>query len=154
MGSKTSTMRGVSKRANTWADIILVIMEHSPYDITRLNDFMRGLADGGPTPSGHRTPTVLVETPFSGADEHVVRANSWMVNQILATGAHGLLLCHADTAAAVKAFVEAVRFPFYRIGVGDGLDEGTPGQRRTRQRPRKYGVFPSMSISRKPTCGL
>ncbi len=115
------------KAAKTWADIILVIMEHLPYDITRLRDFMCGLADGGPTRSGHRTPAVLVETPFSGVDENVVRANSWMVNQILATGVHGLLLCHADTPAAVKAFVEAARYPHYKSGVGQGLDEGRRG---------------------------
>ncbi len=139
-GVKDYNYEGGVKAAKTWADIILVIMEHSPYDITRLNDFMRGLADGGPTPSGHRTPTVLVETPFSGADEHVVRANSWMVNQILATGAHGLLLCHADTPAAVSAFVEAVRFPFYRIGVGDGLDEGRRGSGGQDNASKIWGV--------------
>ena len=34
-----------------------------------------------------------------------------MFQQALATGVHGILLCHADTPGSVRAFVEAVRFP-------------------------------------------
>jgi 4-hydroxy-2-oxoheptanedioate aldolase len=72
---------------------------------------MRGLAKGGPTRSGHRTPAVIVNVPVNGTDEATVRANAWMFQQVLATGVHGVLLCHADTPGAVRAFVEAVRFP-------------------------------------------
>jgi len=49
--------------------------------------------------------------PVNGTDESSVRANAWMFQQVLATGVHGILLCHADTPGAVRAFVEAVRFP-------------------------------------------
>ena len=56
-----------------------------------------------------------------------MRANSWMIKQALAAGVHGLLLCHAETPAAVKAFVEAARYPFQSEGVGDGLDQGRRG---------------------------
>jgi 4-hydroxy-2-oxoheptanedioate aldolase len=128
------------KAAQTWADIILVIMEHTPYDITRLSEFMRGLVEGGPTSSGHRTPTVLVELPASGTNEDVIRANSWMINQILATGVHGLLLCHADAPDAVRAFVEQVRFPFSRAGVGDILGEGRRGSGGQRPASEIWGV--------------
>ena len=72
---------------------------------------MRGLAKGGPTKSGHRTPAVIVNVPVNGTDEATVRANAWMFHQVLATGVHGILLCHADAPGAVRAFVEAVRFP-------------------------------------------
>jgi 4-hydroxy-2-oxoheptanedioate aldolase len=72
---------------------------------------MRGLAKGGPTKSGHRTPAVIVNVPVNGTDENTVRANAWMFQQVLATGVHGILLCHADTPGAVRAFVEAVRTP-------------------------------------------
>jgi len=47
----------------------------------------------------------------NGTDEASVRANAWMFQQVLATGVHGILLCHADAPGAVRAFVEAVRFP-------------------------------------------
>src|SRR5438270_10354516 len=68
--------------AKTWADYIAYEMEHGPFDITALSAFMRGLVDGGPTPSGHRTPTVIVTLPVTGANKAVFKANAWMVSQV------------------------------------------------------------------------
>jgi hypothetical protein len=34
---------------------------------------MRGLVDGGPTPSGHRTPAVIVTLPAPAVDEATMR---------------------------------------------------------------------------------
>src|SRR5436309_12606817 len=101
------------KDAQTYADYISYDMEHAPFDVKGLADYMRGLAKGGPTKSGHRTPAVIVNVPVNGTDEATVRANAWMFQQVLATGVHGVLLCHADAPGAVRAFVEAVRFPAY-----------------------------------------
>src|ERR1700704_663543 len=101
------------KDAQTYADYISYDMEHAPFDVKGLAEYMRGLAQGGPTKSGHRTPAVIVNVPVNGIDEASVRANAWMFQQVLATGVHGVLLCHADSPAAVKAFIEAVRFPAY-----------------------------------------
>jgi 4-hydroxy-2-oxoheptanedioate aldolase len=101
------------KDAQTYADYISYDMEHAPFDVKGLSDYMRGLAKGGPTKSGHKTPAVIVNVPVNGTDEATVRANAWMFHQVLATGVHGILLCHADTPGAVRAFVEAVRFPAY-----------------------------------------
>jgi 4-hydroxy-2-oxoheptanedioate aldolase len=98
--------------ARTWADYITYEMEHGPFDISRLLEFMRGLVDGGPTASSHRTPTVIVTLPATGINEQVFRANAWMVSQVLAAGVHGILLCHAESPAAVEAFVESTRFRF------------------------------------------
>jgi 4-hydroxy-2-oxoheptanedioate aldolase len=88
---------------------------------------MRALVEGGPTKSGHRTPAVIVNVPVTGVDEAAVRANAWMFAQVLATGVHGILLCHADSPAAVKAFIEAVRFPIHKQGVDQGINEGRRG---------------------------
>jgi 4-hydroxy-2-oxoheptanedioate aldolase len=99
------------KDAQTYADYISYDMEHAPFDVKGLGDYMRGLAKGGPTKSGHLTPAVIVNVPVNGTDEATVRANAWMFHQVLATGVHGILLCHADAPGAVRAFVEAVRFP-------------------------------------------
>ena len=104
--------------AKTWADYINYDLEHGAFDVERLQEFMRGLVDGGPTPSGHRTPAVIVTLPATGADEQVFRANTWMVQQVLTTGIHGILLCHAESPGAVKAFVESTRFPFKTVGSG------------------------------------
>jgi 4-hydroxy-2-oxoheptanedioate aldolase len=102
-------------------------MEHAPFDVTRLAEFMRGLAAAGPTRSGHRTPAVIVTLPATGASVEEMRANTWQVKQVLATGVHGILLCHAESPEAVKLFVESARYPFNTIGVGEGLGVGQRG---------------------------
>src|SRR5262249_9602232 len=107
--------------AQTWADYINVGMEHGAFDMSGLAEYMRGLVDGGPTRSGHRTPAVIVELPVRGTDIAAVAANSWQERQILARGVHGLLLCQAESPAAVRAFVEAARYPQHARGVDPGL---------------------------------
>src|SRR3981189_2815519 len=46
--------------AQTWADYISYDMEAAPYDVAGLSAYMQGLAAGGPTRTGHRTPAVIV----------------------------------------------------------------------------------------------
>jgi 4-hydroxy-2-oxoheptanedioate aldolase len=121
------TYEAGKEMAKTWADYINVGMEHGAFDMAGLDQFMRGLVDGGPTNSGHRTPAVIVEVPVDGGSEDVIRANAWQFRQILARGVHGILLCHAETPGAVKAFVESCRYPFQERGVGSGLDVGRRG---------------------------
>ena len=116
------------KMAQTWADYIDYGMEHGPYDLPKLKEFMRGLVAGGPTKSGHRTPAVIATLPVGGIDEATMRANYWMVQQILATGVHGVILCHARSPEAVRQFVRAARYPFHRQEVDKGeLEEGLRG---------------------------
>ena len=50
-------------------DLIQYQMEHGVFDPHMLRQFMQGLVDGGPTKSGHRTPTVIVTLPVLGLDE-------------------------------------------------------------------------------------
>lgn len=107
--------------AATWADYINVGMEHGAFDMTGLAHYMRGLVDGGPTRSGHRAPTVIVEAPVNGTDEANIRQNAWQFRQILGRGAHGILLCQAETADAVRAFVESCRYPHHLEGVDAAL---------------------------------
>ena len=111
------------KLAQTPSDYINYEMEHGAFDMTALREFMRGLVDGGPTKSGHRTPAVIATLPVLGLDESGMRANSWVVQQVLAAGVHGILLCHARSADAVRVMVEAARYPFAAraAGVGDGF---------------------------------
>jgi 4-hydroxy-2-oxoheptanedioate aldolase len=88
---------------------------------------MKGLVAGGPSRSGHRTPAVIVNVPVNGTDEAAVRANAWMFSQVLATGVHGIMLTHADTPGAIRAFVEAVRLPIHKQGLDKGINEGRRG---------------------------
>src|SRR5215467_2095105 len=113
--------------AHVWADYINVGMEHGAFDMVGLAEYMRGLVEGGPTGSGHRTPTVIVEAPVNGIDAANVRFNAWQFRQILGRGVHGVLLCQAESAAAARAFVESCRYPHQSAGVDPSLP--SPGER-------------------------
>jgi 4-hydroxy-2-oxoheptanedioate aldolase len=134
--------------ANTWADYINIGMEHGAFDMAGLADYMRGLFEAGPTSSGHPTPAVIVEAPVRGTDAASVAANSWQFRQILARGVHGLLLCQAESAEAVRLFVEAARYPHHRVGVDPDLPSplermhAAPGavEIRRKMAPRRLGV--------------
>jgi len=107
--------------ALTWADYINVGMEHGAFDMAGLAEYLAGLVEGGPTRSGHRAPTIIVEAPVNGTDEANVRYNAWQFRQILGRGAHGVLLCQAETAGAARAFVESCRYPHHKEGVDPAL---------------------------------
>jgi 4-hydroxy-2-oxoheptanedioate aldolase len=113
------------KLAQTPSDYITYDMEHAAYDMPALRAFMRGLVDGGPTPTGHRTPAVIVTLPVLGLDEASMRANYWVIHQVLAAGVHGILLCHTRVPEAARLFVEATRYPFAPKVAG--LDQGLRG---------------------------
>ena len=115
------------KDASIWADYINIGMEHGAFDMTGLESYMDGLVDGGPTSSGHVTPTVIIELPVQGESAEVIRYNAWQVRQILARGVQGILLCEASSAEAVSAFVESCRYKINDLGVGCGLQDGTRG---------------------------
>jgi 4-hydroxy-2-oxoheptanedioate aldolase len=137
--------RGIEE-AKTWADYLTVDLEHHPFAPAALLAFMRGLVDGGPTRSGHRTPAVIVTLPLDGTDEHAVRANSWMIKQTLAAGVHGLLLCHAETPDAARAFVEAARYPFH--AAADGLGVGRRGSGGQEPAAAIWGLSPAEYLHR------
>jgi 4-hydroxy-2-oxoheptanedioate aldolase len=132
------------KDAQTYADYISYDMEHAPFDVRGLQEYMRGLVAGGPTKSGHRTPAVIVNVAANGLDGPSMRANAWMFQQVLATGVHGILLTHADSPDAVREFIEACRFPNREQGVGQhGLKEGHRGAHGTPTAAQIWGVSPA-----------
>jgi 4-hydroxy-2-oxoheptanedioate aldolase len=114
------------KMAQTWADYVVYNMEHQPLNFTSLREFMKGLVDGGPTPSGHRTPTVICIVPVLGLDEATIRAGSWMIQQALAQGVHGIQLVRARDPGAVRCFVQSARYPIHKQEV-DEIGEGLRG---------------------------
>ena len=147
-GSQGGFKEGL-RLAQTWADLIIYEMEFGPYDVTELREFMAGLVQGGPTPSGHRTPAVQVVVPFSGYDAATVRANHWVVQQILAAGVHGITLCHARDPAAIREFVRAARFPHHRLGVDHGpLEEGLRGNGGQANAAQIWGLSPQEYMRR------
>ena len=123
------TYENGTAHSDTWADYLMVEFEHGAFNPVGLGEFMRGLVDAGETRSGHRTPAVICTLPTDGTDENVMRANAWMIKQVLARGVHGILLCHAETPGAVQVFVEASRYPVHSIGVSDGQNALSQGRR-------------------------
>ncbi len=112
------------KIAATKADYITYEMEHGPLDFKELREFMRGLVEAGPTRTGHKTPAVIVTLPIAGTTD-ALRANAWMIQQTLAAGVHGILLCNAESPEAARLMVEAARYPFAQHV--EGLSQGTRG---------------------------
>ncbi len=131
--------------AHTWADYINIGMEHGAFDMAGLAEYMQGLVEAAPTRSGHRTPAVVVEVPVNGTDAETVRHNAWQFRQILGRGVHGVLLCQAENADAVRAFVECCRYPHHSVGTDPGTASpvermrGTGGGRQSGD-PRLLGV--------------
>ena len=136
--------------AATWADYITYNMEHSPFDMNALRGFMQGLVDGGPTRSGHRTPAVVAVLPFGGINEQVMWANYWMVEQVLGTGVHGVLLAHARSPEVVRVLVQAARYP--HAPAAPGVDEGLRGS-GGQGSPPASGASRTPSTSAAPTRG-
>jgi 4-hydroxy-2-oxoheptanedioate aldolase len=125
--------------AATKADYITYEMEHGPLDFKELREFMRGLVDAGPTRSGHKTPAVIVTLPISGTTD-ALRANAWMIQQTLAAGVHGILLCNAESPEAARLMIEAARYPFApRV---EGLAQGTRGNGSQAYASSVWGVTP------------
>ena len=145
------TYENGTAHSDTWADYLMVEFEHGAFNPVGLGEFMRGLVDAGETRSGHRTPAVICTLPTDGTDENVMRANAWMIKQVLARGVHGILLCHAETPAAVQVFVEASRYPVHSIGVSDGpngLSQGRRGAGGQSMAAAIWGVTPQEYVQK------
>jgi 4-hydroxy-2-oxoheptanedioate aldolase len=131
------------KLAQDRYDLIQYQMEHGPFDPILLRQFMQGLVDGGPTKSGHRTPTVIVTLPVLGLDEATVKANHWAIEQILTSGVHGLMMCHMRNPEAARMFVATARYQFERPnlkGADKGIPEGLRGSGSQTYASRIWGI--------------
>jgi 4-hydroxy-2-oxoheptanedioate aldolase len=126
--------------AATKADYITYEMEHGALDFHELREFMRGLVEAGPTRTGHKTPAVIVTLPIQGTAD-ALRANAWMIQQTLAAGVHGILLCNAESPEAAKIMIEASRYPF--APVVPGLNQGYRGNGSQSYASKMWGVTPA-----------
>jgi 4-hydroxy-2-oxoheptanedioate aldolase len=133
------------KLAATKADYITYEMEHGALDFHELREFMRALKEAGPTRTGHATPAVIVTLPIQGTAD-AVRANAWMIQQALAAGAHGILLCNAESPEAAKIMIEASRYPF--APVAPGLNQGFRGNGSQSYASKMWGLTPAEYLQR------
>ncbi len=139
----TGTFEQGKLDAQTWADYLSYDMEVAPYDIAGLNAYMHGLVAGGPTRTGHRTPTVIVYVAVRGTDEATVRAaNEWMFEQVLATGVHGILLVSCDHGRRGTSLCRGGTLSPPRTRGGPARSQGwPPGRTRRGNRVNDMGDF-------------
>ena len=114
-GAGPLTYENGKKQAKTWADFLMVDYEHNPFDVVGLRAFMQGLVDGGPTNSGHRTPTVFATLPSNCRTVNEVRANAWQVRHVLSSGVHGILHTHCAAGRCGEGVCRGVQ-----VSVSDG----------------------------------
>ena len=143
IGSPEMSYEAGKEMSQTWADMIQFDFEHHAFDMVGLGEFMKGLRDGGPTPSGHLTPTVIVTLPSNCMTAEEVIYNAWQVRHALSTGIHGILHTHTRSADAVRAFVSVSRYVHQTIGREKGLPEGLRGSGGQRGPAAIWGLEPS-----------
>jgi 4-hydroxy-2-oxoheptanedioate aldolase len=93
-------------------DFVIIDMEHSPYDPTRLESYITGMtAKADVLKSGLQVPTVpLVRVPAAGREQL-----QFVIKQVLDLGPLGIVVPHVDTADDARAMVQACRFPQLKI---------------------------------------
>ncbi len=100
----------VTLQNNRNYDFILYDLEHDPFDIEGLSQFLRALLD--PAAIAREgvsvVKPVVVRIPPNGREIH---QNQWMVKQILDTGVAGLMFPHIETPDQAINAIRAVRYP-------------------------------------------
>ena len=145
-GATELTYEAGLAQAQTWSDMIQVEFEHHAFDTIGLYQYMKGLHDGGPTPSGHPTPTVICTLPSNCISPEEVRYNAWQTRHVLAAGVHGILHTHSRSAEAVKWFVATARYPVPDHRHGPGIPEGLRGGGGQGQPAELWDVEPSRYV--------
>ena len=79
-------------------------MEHNALDFTPLREFMRGLVEAVP-PAAATHPGGIRRNRHHRPGRAYVRANSWVIQQLLDCGIHGIHQCHARDTKAVQVTI-------------------------------------------------
>lgn len=109
--------------ASSKLDFVIIDLEHSPYDVSRLEAYLLGMTDKRQIiQKGNLQPNVvpLVRVPSAGREQLL-----FVIKQVLDLGVFGLVVPHIDTAEDALAAVRASRFGQLRT---DG-DYNPPGER-------------------------
>lgn len=117
-----STRTGASV-AGSGLDFVIIDLEHSPYDLTRLEGYLLGMINKAEVArNGLQQRTVpLVRVPASGREQL-----QFIIKQVLDLGPMGLVVPHVDTAEDARAAVQASRFPQLK-GAADYEPQGKRG---------------------------
>lgn len=116
--------RGGASVAGSPVDFVIIDMEHSPYDPSRLEAYLLGMIDKRrivETKSLKPAVVPLVRLPANGR-EHV----EYMIKQVLDLGAFGVVVPHVNNREDALAAVRAMRYA-EREGARDAEPRGRRG---------------------------
>ena len=105
-------------------DFVIVDLEHTPYDPTRLESYLLGMIDKKQIAAGGTLQppvTPIIRLPANGR-EHV----EYLIKQVLDLGAFGVVVPHVGNRQDALAAVKAMRYP-QRAGARDMAPDGHRG---------------------------
>lgn len=132
------TARSGAAIADSSLDFVIIDLEHSPADVTRLESYLLGMTNKQQIArNGHLQPRVtpLVRVPSTGKERVL-----YTVKQVLDAGAMGVVVPHVETAEEALLMVQACRYP-QRRGVADFEPVGKRGA-AYRWPARYWGLTP------------
>lgn len=134
--SSNISLRAGAGMAGSGLDFVIVDMEHSPYDPTRLESYLAGMTSKAAVlKDGLKIRTApFIRVPAAGREQL-----QFIIKQVLDLGPFGIVVPHVDTAEDARAMVQACRFPQLQ-GVPD-------------YEPRASGASPAASTPSMPTSG-
>jgi len=105
--SNLSTRTGANMGGSS-LDFVIVDLEHSPYDLTRLEGYLLGMISKRDILSrGLQMRTApFIRVPATGREQL-----DFIIKQVLDLGPVGIVVPHVDTAEDALAMVRACRFP-------------------------------------------
>lgn len=121
--SSNISIRAAASMAGSGLDFVIIDMEHSPYDPTRLEGYLLGMVSKAEVLKNGLQPATLplVRVPAAGREQL-----QFIIKQALDLGAMGIMVPHVDTAEQARAMVQASRFPQLK-GVSDYEPQGKRG---------------------------
>ena len=123
LGVGSDRESAVGHAADRDFDFVVYDLEHTPFDIPRLTEYLqwlldrRAIAEAGLT----ATKTVFVRMPVNARE-----ANEWVTKNVLDTGVHGLVFPHTETVEQVLHAIRSMRYP-QAPGVADAEPAGIRG---------------------------
>lgn len=121
--SSNVSLRAGAGMAGSGLDFVIVDMEHSPFDPTRLESYLVGMTSKEDVlKNGLKVRTApFVRVPAAGREQL-----QFILKQVLDLGPLGVVVPHVDTAEDARATVQACRFPQLN-GVPDYEPQGKRG---------------------------
>lgn len=121
--SANVSLRAGASMSGSGLDFVIVDMEHSPFDPTRLESYIVGMTDKSSVlKNGLKVKTApFVRVPAAGREQL-----QFILKQVLDLGPLGVVVPHVDTADDALAMVQACRFPQLK-GVPDYEPQGKRG---------------------------